>query len=241
MRRGRTRRGRTLVKQAEMHYNRSHVIHCSDRHRKDGIMESFEKLSDMQKDVLREIGNIGGGNAATALASILTGRVEMSVPLLQIADVNRIADILGGPENEVVGILVSMTGDVRGMLLFILDKQFTHMMINVLLDKHIESFEHIDEMDMSALKEIGNILAGSYVGAISQLAGLDIRLMPPDISVDMLGAILSFPAAMFGAMGEHVLYIEEDFSSGSESIRSHLLIMPEMESLQIILNRLGVA
>ena len=203
-------------------------------------MKNYE-LNDMQKDVMREVGNIGGGNAATALASILTDKVDMSLPFLRIVGVNEIAEVLGGPDMEAVGILVNMTDDVKGMLMFILDKQFTHLLINVLLDKNIESFENINEMDMSALKEIGNILSGAYISAISQLTELDIRLSPPQIAVDMVGAIISFPAAQYGAMGDKVLYIEENFLSAGNSIKSHLLIMPELESLEIILKRLGVA
>lgn len=203
-------------------------------------MENFENLNDTQKDVLREIGNIGGGNAATALSSILTGRVDMSLPELRIVGVNEISMLLGGPEREVVGILVPMDNDVKGMLLFLLDKKFTHLLINVLLDKKIESFENINEMDMSALKEIGNILAGSYINAICTLTGLDIKLLPPDIAIDMVGAILNYPAEQFGAMGDKVLYIEENFFSQEESIKSHLLIMPELDSLEIMFKRLGV-
>lgn len=204
-------------------------------------MGHYDNLNDAQKDVLREIGNIGGGSAATALSSILTGRVDMSLPELRISEVDEITALLGGPENEIVGILVPMSGDVKGMLLFLLEKQFTHMLINVLLDRKIDSFESIDEMDLSALKEIGNILAGSYINAISTMTGLQIRLEPPDIAVDMVGAILNYPAEIFGAMGDKLLCIEENFSSGDESIKSHLLIMPEPFSLKLILERLGVA
>lgn len=203
-------------------------------------MENYDNLNDTQKDVLREIGNIGGGNAATALSSILTGRVDMSLPELRIVGVSEISMMLGGPERQVVGILVPMANDVNGMLLFLLDKEFTHMLINVLLDKKIDSFENINEMDMSALKEIGNILAGSYINAICALTGLDIILQPPDIAIDMVGAILNYPAELFGAMGDKVLYIEENFFSGEESIKSHLLIMPELDSLNIMFKRLGV-
>lgn len=203
-------------------------------------MENYDSLNETQKDVLREIGNIGGGNAATALSSILTGRVDMSLPELRIIDVNEIVMLLGGPEREIVGILVPMADDVKGMLLFLLDKEFTHMLINVLLGRQIDSFENIDEMDMSALKEIGNILAGSYINAICSLTGLKIKLLPPDIAIDMAGAILNYPAAQFGAMGDKVLYIEEKFSSGKDSIKSHLLIMPELDSLKIMFDSLGV-
>lgn len=124
-------------------------------------------------------------------------------------------------------------------MMFLLDKHFTRLLINTLLDKQIDSFEHIEEMDLSALKEIGNILAGSYIGAMATLTGLDIHLSPPDIAVDMVGAILSYPAALFGTISDKVLYIEEDFVRAEDSIRSHLLILPDPESLSRILGRLG--
>jgi chemotaxis protein CheC len=203
-------------------------------------LKSYDHLSEIQKDVLREIGNIGGGNAATALSSIMTDKIDMTVPDLKIVDINQMVQILGGPENEVVGILVSMADDVRGMLLFLLDRHFTRLLINTLLGKNIENFENINEMDLSALKEIGNILAGSYINAISTMTGLRISLSPPDVAIDMVGAVLSYPAALFGMMSDKVLYIEEDFLTTHEDIKTHLLIMPEMESLQIMMERLGV-
>ncbi|MFT8887832.1 MAG: chemotaxis protein CheC [Ethanoligenens sp.] len=204
-------------------------------------MKNYENLSDEEKDVLREVGNIGGGNAATALAALLSGRVDMSVPDLQIVDVSHVTEILGGPEQEIVGILVTMEGEVSGMLMFLLDKHFTRLLINLLLDKKIESFEHINDMDLSALKEIGNILAGSYINAIATLTGLHISLTPPEIAIDMAGAVLSYPAALFGITSDKMLYIEEDFIREDDNIRSHLLIMPDPESLSNILRRLGVA
>jgi len=204
-------------------------------------MENYNNINDYHLDVLREIGNIGAGNAATALSDILTDKVLLSVPILKIIDVNEIATILGGPENQVVGILLNMTHDIEGMLLFILGKDFTHLLINALLGENIDSFDNITDLGMSALMEIGNILSGSYVNALSAMTNLDIRLTTPQIAVDMVGAILSFPAAQFGEMGDKLLFIEEDFISGSNTIKSHLLIMPEMKSLDLILKSLGVS
>lgn len=205
-------------------------------------LKNYDELSENEKDVLREVGNIGGGNAATALASMLSGRVDMSVPDLQIVDVSHVAEILGGPEQEIVGILVTMEGEVSGMMMFLLDKHFTRLLINLLLNKQIDDFENINDMDLSALKEIGNILAGSYINAIATMTGLNIALTPPEISIDMAGAILSYPAALFGTISDKVLYIEEDFiREDDHDIRSHLLIMPDPDSLSKILQRLGVA
>lgn len=206
---------------------------------KECIMGIYNDMSDFQLDALREVGNIGAGNAATALSDMITDKVLISVPELKVIDVKEMASILGGPENEVVGILVNMTNDINGMLLFILDKQFTHLLINILLDENLEGFESITEMGMSALKEVGNMLSGSYVNAISMMTNLDIRLSTPQIALDMVGAILSYPAAEFGIMGDKLLFIEENFISGKESIRSHLLIMPDTDSLDKILKILG--
>ena len=104
----------------------------------------------------------------------------------------------------------------------------------------IDKFENITDLDMSAIMEIGNIMAGSYISAISVLTNLSIGLSTPQLAIDMTGAILSYPAAMFGMIGEKLLFIEENFLSGEESIKSHLLIMPEPNSLQLIMESLGV-
>lgn len=204
-------------------------------------MDQYETLNDYELSVLSEIGNIGAGNAATALSHFMTDGINMSVPKLQIIDVNEMSTILGGPENEVVGILVNMNTDVEGMLLFLLDKEFVSLLIHVLLGENITKIEEISEMGKSAILEIGNILAGSYVNAIATMADLNINLSAPRIALDMVGAILSYPAAQFGEMGEKLLFIEEDFISGDRAIRSHLLIMPEIKSLHTILEHLGVS
>jgi len=167
--------------------------------------------------------------------------IMMSVPELQIIDVNSMTTILGGPENEMVGILVTMNSDVRGMLLFLLEKDFVCLLLNVLLNKSINDFTDISEMDMSVIMEIGNVLAGSYVSAIATMTDLDIRLSTPQVAIDMVGAILNYPAAYFGVMDDNLLFIEENFLSEENIIRSHLLIMPEPDSLSLIFESLGMS
>ncbi|NLW12006.1 MAG: chemotaxis protein CheC, partial [Clostridiaceae bacterium] len=162
-------------------------------------MKNYEQMNDFEMSVLSEIGNVGAGNAATALSHILADRVNMSVPDLRILDVSDMTTLLGGPENEFVGILVTMDKDVRGMMLFLLEQRFVCKLIEVLLNEKISSFSELSEMGRSALMEIGNILAGSYVNAIATMTNLNIELSTPQIAIDMVGAILSYPAALFGA------------------------------------------
>jgi chemotaxis protein CheC len=131
--------------------------------------------------------------------------------------------------------------DVRGMLLFLLEKEFVCLLLNVLLSKDINEFADISEMDLSVIMEIGNVLAGSYVSAIATMTDLDIRLSTPQVAIDMVGAILNYPAAYFGVMDDNLLFIEENFLSEENTIRSHLLIMPEPDSLSLIFESLGMS
>jgi chemotaxis protein CheC len=164
----------------------------------------------------------------------------MSVPKLNVIDVSSKATILGGPENELVGILVNMTVNGRHAM-FLLGKEFVCLLVKCAADEeNISDYNDISEMNLSAIMEIGNILAGSYVSAISTMTNLDIRLSTPQIAIDMAGAILSYPAAQFGTMGDKLLFIEENFMSGEKNIKSHLLIMPEIKSLENILRSLEI-
>ncbi len=200
----------------------------------------FSSLDQYQLDAFKEITNIGAGNAATALAEMLSDRVTMSVPCLEILDINGMASILGGPENEVAGVLLRMYGDVDGMIMFILDKQFCHTLLSVLLNKHIQSFEEIDDMDLSVFQEMGNIIVGGYANALAMMLDMEIKISTPEIAIDMAGAILSYPAQYFGTMGDKVMFVKEDFQSDTATVTSHLLIMPQPESFDNIMKKLGV-
>ncbi|MEA4831376.1 MAG: chemotaxis protein CheC [Oscillospiraceae bacterium] len=200
---------------------------------------NINNLNSEQLDVLQEIGNIGAGNAATALATLLSNRVSMSVPILNIVDIKDIADTLGGPENGVVGILMSMSGDVKGLIMLVYEEKFLNTVIRTLLGTDIDGLNNLSEMDKSVFMEVGNILGSAYLNALAQLTGLKIVISPPDICADMAGAIMSVPASIFGMTGDKVLIIREDFI-GTEQITSHLIMIPEADSLDIILSSLGI-
>lgn len=208
-----------------------------ERNMKDG---GLDNLNNLQMDVLREIGNIGAGNAATTLSVMLSKKVDMTVPKVKIIDIQEITNILGGPENQIVGILLTISKDIDGMMMFLLEEKFAHQAVNVLMGKNLQSFAEFEEMDLSAIREIGNIMAGSYVNAISALTNLEIYISTPSVAIDMAGAILSVPAIEFGKVGDKVLLIEEEFLGDEDSVKSYLLLIPEMESLYKILKILGV-
>lgn len=201
---------------------------------------NIDELNNLQLDVLREIGNIGAGNAATALAKMLNKKVDMDVPKIKVLEFKDVNEVLGGAEKLVVGILLKVTGDLTGNIMFILDYEAAHILVNMLMGKPITEFGDFDELDMSALKEIGNILAGSYLSALSALSNLTILPSVPDIAIDMAGAILSVPAIEFGKEGDTVLYIETEFSEGSTRVVGDFFLVPDVESYDVLLKALGV-
>lgn len=203
-------------------------------------LKDYRELSHMQLDVLREIGNIGTGNAATSLSTMLQKAVNISVPTITVMDYTQVAHMLGGPENMIVGILFTLKGDINGMMMFLLEKDFTHTIVNALLGQTLTDFAEIDDMAMSALQEIGNIMAASYVNAIAQLTGLTIDISVPSLSVDMAGAILSVPAICFGNISDHIIMIQDSFNSVNENLVSHILLIPEVNSLDNLMTHLGV-
>lgn len=198
------------------------------------------ELSEMHIDVLKEIGNIGAGNAATSLSQMLSKRIEMNVPEVKLLNYDDIIESIGGAENVVVGILVSFDGEIDGIILFLLKKEFVHLILNSLLGTELHSFEEISEMEMSALSEIGNIMVSSYVNSISSLTNMKIDITVPSLNIDMSGALLDAVTAEFSEAADKVIFIKEKYFCQDETVYSHMLLLPSTTSLKILLKRFGI-
>ena len=203
----------------------------------------LEKLEDSQFDVLKEIGNIGAGNATTALATMLNIKVDMSVPNVALLPFDNISSFIGSEEQTVVGILLEIQGDIDGMMMFLFDMKSAHHLVNslMMLDVHQDENGMADfsEMEMSALNEIGNIVSGSYLSALSGLTGMKMVSSVPALSIDMLGALLSVPAIEFGKYGDKLLMIQSEFGE-DDFVTGYFLLIPELESYDKILTSLGM-
>ncbi len=202
-------------------------------------MGDFNKLSEGHLDMLSEIGNIGAGNANTALSQMLNKRIDMDVPFVKITDFDEISDVLGGAENLVVGILIHVTGDVSGMMIVAIEKSSAHKLVNMLMGKELNEFESFTAMDLSALCEIGNILASSYLSSLAAMTGLSMEPSVPNLAIDMAGAILSVPAIEFGKIDDRVLLIKTEFLEGGESVLGNYILLPDPPSFNKILTSLG--
>jgi len=200
---------------------------------------SIEDLNNLHLDVLQEIGNIGAGNAATSLAGMINKRIDMNVPSVKILNFNDVCAVLGGEEIVVAGVYFEVDGDINGNLMFLLDLKSAKVLTNILMSKD-DNNKELDEMDRSALQEIGNILCGSYISSLSSLTNLNIKISVPSLCIDMAGAIISVPAIQFGYMGDKVLLIETILKDGNDTVKGNFFLIPESKSFKTLLNSLGV-
>jgi len=204
------------------------------------MVEDFDNLDDMHLDILREIGNIGAGNATTALSQLINAKIDMGIPTVKILEFKELAEVLGGEENPIVGILLGLEGDAGGMIVFVLEQKAAHNLVNTLMGKDIEKFESFTEMDLSALKEIGNIITGAYLSSLSSLTNLNIIATVPYMAIDMAGAILSVPAIEFGKVGDKALLIQTGFGKDQEAVYGYFILIPDPPSYSKIFRSLGM-
>ncbi|MDE6951154.1 MAG: chemotaxis protein CheC [Lachnospiraceae bacterium] len=192
-------------------------------------------------DVLREIGNIGAGNATTALARMLQRKVDMKVPKADLFEFRDLGEVIGGEETIMAGVYMVVEGDIQGSMMFLLEKESSKHLVSQMLggygDPNVEEF---GEMEMSVLKEMGNIMTGAYLNSLSELTGLKIYPSAPDLTIDMAGAILSVPAIEFGVLGDKILMIQTRFTDDLE-IDGFFILVPELDSYKRILESLGMA
>ncbi|MBQ4274905.1 MAG: chemotaxis protein CheC [Lachnospiraceae bacterium] len=187
-------------------------------------------------DVLKEIGNIGSGNAVTALAHMLNCKVDMSVPQVRLLDFKDVGSILGDEEQIMAGVYLMVEGDITGSIMFLLEKECSKNLIAMLMGS-APSEGDLNEIEQSALKEIGNIITAAYLNSLSTLTNLKIYPSVPSLCIDMAAAILSVPAIEFGLIGDKILLIENEFSEG---LNGYFILVPDLDSYDKIFSSIGM-
>ncbi len=200
----------------------------------------IDKINSNVLDVLKEISNIGSGNAITSLAAILGEKINMQVPQVQILQLSEVTNILGSPENSVCGIYFDIVEGINGNILFIFPLESVCYLVEKLMNRAINNVYELNELELSAVGEIGNILAGSYITALSSLTKIKIMISTPAVTIDMAGALLSVPAIPFGEIGDKVIFIQTNFIEGVHNIDGYFFLIPQMDSLNKLLKALGV-
>lgn len=200
---------------------------------------SFEQVTENYYDVLKELGNIGAGNAMTALSQMLQCKVDMKVPQVRLLDFADVGEMMGGEEQIMVGVFLGVEGDITGSMMFMVEEESARHLIQKITMGMLPSGSEFEEMGLSAMKEVGNIITGAYLNSLSTLTNLKIFPTPPALTVDMAGAILSVPAIQFGIIGDKILLIQSQFYDEVE-LDGYFILLPDLESYEKILTALGL-
>lgn len=205
------------------------------------MADNKHDIGGMNIDVLTEIGNIGAGNAVTALSQMISAKVDMYVPAVKMLSFQQLSELLGGEETLVAGIMLSLEDDIEGSMLFMMEADEAHHLVAKMMGYDTwEKGELFTDIEQSALTELGNIITGAYLSAISKLTNLTITPSIPYLAVDMAGAILSVPAIEFGKLGDEALLIESRFRDMDVDISGYFIMIPTLASYDSILSALGI-
>lgn len=203
-------------------------------------LKSYEDMNLQELDVMKEISSIGTSHAATSLSKLLQKEIRISIPEVSILGYEETVERMGQMEELVAATLVQMSNEVNGLMLFVFKKDMMNAVLEKLIGKCYESFEDIDELAYSALEEVGNIIICSYVNAFTQLVGVEIDLSVPSSTVNMLGGILTVPITEYGYETDKLMYINAEFIMDGVRLSDGLLMLPDIQSLNSILEKLGV-
>lgn len=195
-------------------------------------------FNDTDLDLLKEVSNIGAGNAARALSQMIGVRVEISVPDCSLVGFSGIADILGGPEKIMLGILVQFSGDLDGFILMMQEPADAIKTLNVLMDADLAPWPDAGAGALEPMGEVCNILTGAYLTAISGLTGLQVTASVPEMTVDMAMAIMNVPAQVYGETGEYVLVLDTRFGGKAAGTKGHFFLIPTVDSFATLKTRL---
>jgi chemotaxis protein CheC len=209
-------------------------------------MEFIEKISSIHLDILKEIGNIGAGHAATALSKLLNKKIDMKVPNVQIVSFDEMMEMAGGAENVVAGVFLRIEGEAPGSMFFVLPiEQATSFIREMIGDENFSlDTPPYNEIGLSALQELGNILSGSYLSSLSDFTNLSLYPSVPALSIDMVGAIISYGLIELSHVSDYAIVIDtalnEDEDESTEYVKGHFFLLPDPDSFQIIFKSLGV-
>ncbi len=205
-------------------------------------MDALNQFAELQLDVLKEVGNIGAGHAATALSKLLGKPIDMQVPQVNLLPFEQIAESVGGSEQVVLAVFFRVVGDAPGNMFFILPLESAKRLLRSLAGIEMQEGTELTEMAVSALSEIGNILAGSYLASLADLTLLQLSPTVPSLAIDMAGAILSYGLIQFGQMGDRAMLIDTTLFAGEDDVEveGHFFFIPDPESFHRLFAALGV-
>ncbi len=197
---------------------------------------TLEKLTELEKDALREVGYIGAGHAATALSKLVGQRIDVSIPVASAVPLAQLPEMLGGREELVTGVYLPLTGDLEGSVLLVFPQRSARTLVDLLMRREVGTTTTLSEIDQSALKEVGNILSGNCLTALSQFLGMRLVEHIPDLAHDMVGAVVDAIIIKFGQRAEQALVIVVEMTTKEKvKIRAYFFLLFGLEEAETIL------
>lgn len=204
-------------------------------------IKDYDELTALELDTLKEVGSIGTGNAATALSELIGREVRIQSPEVRIMGYNEAIEWIGGPEEITAGVLVRLGGQMNGVMLSVQKLDFVNLVLESMMGKKVKDYFGLYEMESSALIEVGNIMISTFINALSGLAEVNVELSVPAFTVDMQGAIMAVPMALYGGQSDYILTIGGRFLCNGKEVPCRLLMSPDIRSLNFLLRKLGVS
>lgn len=194
------------------------------------------ELDQTKRDILKEVANIGAGNAATAFSGMIGQEIKMTVPKVELVEIQDLPAITGDEEEYIACIMINFSGEISGKILLVVDMENVEKML-----KLIFSTDELPakEMQHSALNELGNILSGAYLKAINDFTDLDLDQSVPAMAYDMAGAVLSSSVIDYSQTEDFILLLETEFLAGEEKLELFYFFIPEKDSLDFLFERLA--
>lgn len=204
-------------------------------------MSKFKGISPVHLDALKEISNIGMGNALTSLSQLVNQKINMTVPRVGFYSLEEVISLVGGEEKLVSCVSLRVLGDVQGTMMFIFDEPSTYQLVDFLTGLPEGSTTELDEMSESAVKEVGNVLTGSFSNAIGMMSQLKMVTTVPVFAFDMLGAILTSLMIASGRVEDKVLVIETELLLANQKTKGHFFFLAEPGDIGKLLSALGLS
>ncbi|HEY8376677.1 MAG TPA: chemotaxis protein CheC [Nannocystis sp.] len=207
-------------------------------------MLDVRELGTLQLDALREVASIGSGHAATALSQLTGRRIWVNAPEIQIVPVEEVGSLTGSEEEIVACVVMQVLGDLAGRTIQVFPDATASRLAGILLRRNDVKFpDGFGEVEKSALKEAGNIIGAAYLNALSDFLGMIILTSVPGLAIDQAGAVLTSSSIMEADHGDHLICIETTFRMDEErqALKGHFLLVPDPDSLQVILRAIRLA
>jgi chemotaxis protein CheC len=192
------------------------------------------RYTDIQLDALRELANIGSGQASGALSSMLGRSVDITVPSASVLPMAEAVGTIGDPEAEYTGVVIPIVGEMPASVLLLFTPKDAELMCRLL------GVESGTEIGVSALMEIGNIVGTSYINALAEMTGMELEPAPPGAATDMLGAIVESILAERAGAGDSALLLDSDLVVEREDCSVSFLLVPDAGGVELMLGRLGL-